>query len=157
MFDSQSRRSAGLAEGEEEYTAVHGHRRVEVDEDVDFERALSREKKQADETSSPSEGGSRMREEPDSQRFRGSRSKIARRNKRIWVLRVFPLDTNIFSILSPCNLHSMSFTDQSPQNKTYNEPRQILIRKYRLPLTYTSTRVRQQYLSQVWPRRMPRR
>ena len=34
VFGSPLRRSAGLAEEEEEYAAVHGHRRVDVDEDV---------------------------------------------------------------------------------------------------------------------------
>ena len=33
-FGSSLRRLAGLAEEEEEYAAVHGHRQVDVDEDV---------------------------------------------------------------------------------------------------------------------------
>jgi hypothetical protein len=43
VFGLPLRRDAGLAE--EEYAAVHGHRRVDVDEDIELERASSRGKK----------------------------------------------------------------------------------------------------------------
>ena len=105
-FGSPLRRSAGLAEEEEEYAAVHGHRRVDVDEDVELERASNRGKKkrtlaqaQAEEAPAPAEGGRerekrRIREdfEVAAQRLQdvtnafGSRASLP------------PLDTNIFGI-----------------------------------------------------------
>ena len=61
-FGSPLRRSAGRAEEEEEYAAIHGHRRVDVDEDVELERPSRRGKKrilaqlQAEEAPAPAEG-----------------------------------------------------------------------------------------------------
>ena len=61
-FGSPLQRSAGRAEEEEEYAAIHGHRRVDVDEDVELDRPSSRGKKrtlaqlQAEETPAPAEG-----------------------------------------------------------------------------------------------------
>ncbi|KAI9453898.1 hypothetical protein BJY52DRAFT_1205372 [Lactarius psammicola] len=60
-FGSPLRRDAGLAEEEEEYAAVHGHRPVDADDEV-LERASSRGKKkrtlaQAQAEEAPAEGG----------------------------------------------------------------------------------------------------
>ncbi|KAH9069341.1 hypothetical protein EDB83DRAFT_2374595 [Lactarius deliciosus] len=61
-FGSPLRRDAGLAEEEEEYAAVHGHRPVDADDEVALERASSRGKKkrtlaQAQAEEAPAEGG----------------------------------------------------------------------------------------------------
>ncbi|KAH9053746.1 hypothetical protein EDB87DRAFT_1780383 [Lactarius vividus] len=61
-FGSPLRRDAGLAEEEEEYAAIHGHRPVDADDDVALERASSRGKKkrtlaQAQAEEAPAEGG----------------------------------------------------------------------------------------------------
>ncbi|KAH8992191.1 hypothetical protein EDB92DRAFT_590748 [Lactarius akahatsu] len=61
-FGSPLRRDAGLAEEEEEYAVVHGHRPVDADDEVALERASSRGKKkrtlaQAQAEEAPAEGG----------------------------------------------------------------------------------------------------
>ncbi|KAH8985000.1 hypothetical protein EDB86DRAFT_3084102, partial [Lactarius hatsudake] len=61
-FGSPLRRDAGLAEEEEEYAAVHGHRPIDADDEVALERASSRGKKkrtlaQAQAEEAPAEGG----------------------------------------------------------------------------------------------------
>jgi hypothetical protein len=63
-FGSPLQRDAGLVGEKEEYAAVHGHRRVDADEVVELEHALSRGKKKrtvsqvpAEEAPAPTEGG----------------------------------------------------------------------------------------------------
>ena len=76
VFGSPLRRSAGLAEEEEEYMAVHGHWRVNVDECVELERATR--KGEESHVSISTNGGSasasrscsRTREAPDSRILR---------------------------------------------------------------------------------------
>ena len=107
-FGSPFRRSAGLAEEEEEYAAVHGHRRVDVDEDVELERASSRGKErtlaqgQAEEAPAPAEDD-RAREKRQIREdfevaallLQGVTNTLGTRAS------LPPLHTNVFGILSP--------------------------------------------------------
>jgi hypothetical protein len=92
------------AETEQEMTiaAIHGHRRVDVDEDVEFGRASGRGKKkrtlaqaEAEEAPAPAEGGRECEKCRIREHFESSRSSIA---NAFWTTRVSlpPLDTNIF-------------------------------------------------------------
>ncbi|KAF8264664.1 hypothetical protein EI94DRAFT_1779516 [Lactarius quietus] len=102
-FGSPLRRDAGLAEEEEEYAAVHGHRRVDADEDVELERASNRGKKkrtlaQAQAEEAPAEEGGREREK---RRIREDFEVAAQRLQDVtnaFVTRASlpPLDTNVF-------------------------------------------------------------
>jgi hypothetical protein len=99
-------RNAGLAK-EDEYVAVHGRRRVEIDENVELERAPSRGEEAHIISAS-------------------SCSTIARRNKRILDhLRVSPLNTSVFGIFFPCKCTLTLFTvitDQSAEQDRRRTP-----------------------------------
>ncbi len=108
-FGSPLRRNAGLAEEEEEYEAIHGHRPVDADEEVILERASSRGKKkrtlaQGQTEEAPAEGGRecekrRLREdfEVAAQRLQDVTNAIGTRAS------LTPLDTNTsgMSLLLP--------------------------------------------------------
>jgi hypothetical protein len=104
-FGSPLRRDAGLAEEEEEYAAVHGHRRADADEDVELERASSRGKKkrtlaQAQAEEAPGEAG----REREKRRIREDFEVAAQRLQDVtnsFGIRASlpPLDTNVFGIL----------------------------------------------------------
>ncbi|KAH9173076.1 hypothetical protein EDB89DRAFT_1961167 [Lactarius sanguifluus] len=99
-FGSPLRRDAGLAEEEEEYAVVHGHRLVDADDEVALERASSRGKKkrtlaQAQAEEAPAEGGPerekrRLREdfEVTAQRLQDVTNAFGRAS-------LPPLDTNV--------------------------------------------------------------
>ena len=148
-FGSPLRRSAGLAEEEEEYTAVHGHRRVDVDEDVELERASNRGKKkrtlaQTQAEEAPAEGGRerekrRIREDFDvaAQRLQDVTNAFGAR------VSMPTLDTNIFGISYETHSET-SLTDlkSAPQSKTNNERRRIPIRICHRPHSCTVRLVR---------------
>jgi hypothetical protein len=107
VFGSPLRRDAGLTEEEEEYAAVHGDRRVDLDEDVELERASSRGKKKRTLAQAPvpaegSRGHENRRTHEDfeaaAQRLQGVTNAFG--NTRASLP---PLDLNVFGIGLPAN------------------------------------------------------
>ncbi|KAF8265181.1 hypothetical protein EI94DRAFT_368096 [Lactarius quietus] len=151
-FGLPLRRNAGLAE--EDYTAVHGHRRVDADEDVELERASNRGKKkrtlaQAQAEEAPAEEGGREREK---RRIREDFDVAAQRLQdvtNVFVTRASlpPLDTNIFEQdrrTPPEDTDS----DMPSSALTYASTRPPL-RQHLLTSPHRAIRVRRQYPFQV--------
>ena len=103
-FGSPLRRDGGLAEEEEGYAAVHGHRLTDVNEDIKIERASGRGKKkrtlvQAQAEEAPAEAGREREQRRIREAFEVATRRLQDVTNSFGTRAALPLNTNIFGIL----------------------------------------------------------